>query len=108
MNLYVDEMPKSCSQCVCCDTDKWCNCFNCYTEMPETKKNCQLKLLAEHDKKVRNELIDVIMKTIDSDILLEKTLKEECTDTSIGKVCHNYAINVLNELKEDINIILKE
>lgn len=60
MKVYVDELPKSCSQCVCCDTDKWCNAFSVYTENPETKKNCPLKSLAEHDKQVRKEICDKI------------------------------------------------
>ena len=107
MKIYADEIPKSCSQCVCCDTDKWCNAFSVYTENPETKKNCPLKSLTEHDKEKRNELIDEIIEIINSDILLEITLKEECEDVSIGKTCHNYAINVLSELKEDLGNLLK-
>lgn len=81
MKIYVDKIPKSCSQCVCCDTDKWCNAFSVYTENPETKKNCQLKSLSEHDKEKRNELIDEI---VDRYNLNNKPIVDTFGDINLG------------------------
>ncbi len=75
MKIYVDEMPASCAEC------KFKGCLEYYTtgcravdepfEMDEDENYlpkssfCPLQSLADHDKQVRNELIDEIENEID-------------------------------------------
>ena len=73
MKIYVDELPKSCADCYCCNNDYekgyCCNlgCFNeetCDYSLVSKQRctECQLQLLSDHDKQVRKEVCDEIRK----------------------------------------------
>ena len=52
MKVYVSELPKNCSECICWDENWGCNIgdFN--------KKTCPLLSLADYTKQVRKEVCD--------------------------------------------------
>lgn len=64
MEIYVDEIPKDCEECVlncgiCCGAT-----MNDISE--ENKKYCPLKSLVEHDKQVRKEVYDYIKHRVNN------------------------------------------
>ena len=76
MNIYVDELPKSCKECPMCRSGKlklqkkgrYVEAEQCvfgqykYQTMDDEIDTCPLKLLANHDKQVRNELSERVRK----------------------------------------------
>ena len=76
MEIYVDELPKSCSVCACGVEDEMCCCwcmafeddFHHYihSEDFETKRlhSCPLQSLADHTKQVRKEVLGELMNML--------------------------------------------
>lgn len=68
MKVYVDELPKKCCVCPCCNIDLDCGeycslgAFDCDDDfcINNKHKNCPLQTLADHDKQVRKQVCDEI------------------------------------------------
>ena len=67
MKIYVDELPKTCLNCPCMQTDDcvcWCGVNakpyvtkdNLYVECGERHEKCPLQLISDHDKQVKSDL----------------------------------------------------
>lgn len=65
MKIYVDELPKSCGDCVFCKQTEYCYyCDKLHTKLGyiDKDKDCPLQPLADYTKQVRKEVIDIIDK----------------------------------------------
>ena len=63
MKVYVDELPKSCWECIFADNQKgYCDLQETRILRQFTKRDigCPLQSLAEHDKQVRKEVYEEI------------------------------------------------
>jgi hypothetical protein len=63
MKLYVDELPKSCGDCVFCkQTEYYYYCDKLHTKLGyiDKDKDCPLQSLADYTKQVRKELCEEI------------------------------------------------
>ena len=79
MQILVDELPKSCSECPCAHEDvaecKWCQAFSygLLTYIPDTTytkerlEDCPLKSLHEHDKELVEKVLEKVKKELDGD-----------------------------------------
>ena len=72
MKVYVDELPKCCSDCPCCND---CMDYGCFCNLDDihltydyfAKKrpaNCPLQTISEHDKQVRKEVIKELVDMV--------------------------------------------
>lgn len=64
MKVYVDEMPKSCDECKFCKIETQVefvgyttNSYKCLLNGSMLTNNCPLQSLADHDKKVRADVV---------------------------------------------------
>lgn len=67
MKVYVDELPKSCSDCVFCKQTEYCYyCDKLHTKLGYFDKDtdCPLISLSEHNKQVRKEVVQEIRKQL--------------------------------------------
>lgn len=70
MKVYVDELPKKCCDCPCCNIDLDCGeccslgAFDCDDDfcINNKHKNCPLQTIADHEKQVRKQVCDEIYK----------------------------------------------
>ena len=83
--VYVDELPKSCSECPCTHEDfaecNWCQVFDnelltfipdeIYTK--ERLENCPLQSLKQHNRELVKEVCEKIRKTIASTVDLAES-----------------------------------
>ena len=67
MKVYVDELPKKCYDCPCCNIDLDCGeccslgAFDCDDfYIKDRHKNCPLQTLADNEKQVRKQVCDEI------------------------------------------------
>ena len=59
MKVYVDELPKICKDCNCLNrVNGRCQLLHLYVDEDEKQEDCPLQLLADHDKKVRAEVVE--------------------------------------------------
>lgn len=85
MKVYVDEMPKSCAECPLCRSGgvkinkngRYVDAKGCvigqymkYQRIDDEIDNCPLRSLAEHDRQVRNELLEDMPKIL-ADAIIE-------------------------------------
>ena len=72
MDIYVDKLPISCSYCPCkcfeTETCKLNKSINCPYNYPDNKraKSCPLKLIDDHTKQVKKEVVGELMVDIRS------------------------------------------
>ena len=70
MKIYVDELPKDCIDCPC-ESEYYCNLLNedvgC-CKWGELHKDCPLQSLADHDKQVREEVVEEIKEKFNDTI----------------------------------------
>ena len=70
MRIYVDELPKSCGECPCCNNDvdygSCCNLgayeYDDYHQTTTRHHRCPLQTIAEHDKQVRKKVCEKIYR----------------------------------------------
>ena len=65
MKIYVDELPKSCGDCVFCKQTEYCYyCDKLHTKLGyiDKDKDCPLQSLSDHTKQVRKEVVQEIRK----------------------------------------------
>ena len=67
MKVYVDELPKSCGDCVFCKQTEYCYyCDKLHTKLGyvNKEKDCPLQSLADYTKQVRKEVCEEIKSAI--------------------------------------------
>ena len=67
MKIYVDELPKSCGDCVFCKQTEYCYyCDKLHTKLGyiDKDKDCPLQPLADYTKQVRNELCEEVKEKV--------------------------------------------
>lgn len=58
MKVYVDELPKICKDCNCLNrVNGRCQLLHLYVDEDEKQEDCPLESIADHDKKVRAEVV---------------------------------------------------
>ena len=70
MTVYVDELPKKCCDCPCCNIDLDCGdccslgAFDCDDDfcIKNKHKDCPSQSIADHEKQVRKQVCDEIRK----------------------------------------------
>ena len=66
MKVYVDELPKDCIDCPC-ESEYYCNLLKedigC-CKWGELHKNCPLQSLSDHDKQLRNGVVEEIKERL--------------------------------------------
>lgn len=59
MKVYVDELPKICKDCACLNrVNGRCQLLHLYVDEDEKQEDCPLESIADHDKKVRAEVVE--------------------------------------------------
>lgn len=73
MKVYVDELPKNCTECDLFDQNETGSCWCCVSgdncpsrNVPKLYKSCPLQSLADYTKQVRKEVCEEIRKFIHS------------------------------------------
>ena len=71
MKVYVDELPKSCSNCKFCTSDYYCKLINKDVfdyDKPINRQvrysKCSLKTITDYTKQVRKEVCEEIRRTL--------------------------------------------
>ena len=67
MRVYVDELPKSCGDCVFCKQTEYCYyCDKLHMKLGyiDKDKDCPLQPLADYTKQVRKELCEEIREEV--------------------------------------------
>ena len=67
MKIYVDELPKSCGDCVFCKQTEYCYyCDKLHMKLDyiDKDKDCPLQPLADYTKQVRNELCEEVKEKV--------------------------------------------
>ena len=75
MKIYVDEMPKSCGDCVFCKQTEYCYyCDKLHTKLDyiDKDKDCPLQPLADYTKQVRKEVCEEIRNRFLATCQIEK------------------------------------
>ena len=94
MKVYVDELPKSCGDCVFCkQTEYYYYCDKLHTKLGyiNKEKDCPLQSLADHDKQVRKEVCD----DFKSRFLAVCQIEKGCDTAS-------FSLEVLNRILDQI------
>ena len=97
MKIYVDEMPKSCGDCVFCKQTEYCYyCDKLHMKLGyiDKGKDCPLQPLADYTKQVRKEVLADLKEKYK-----KKMANALCDDAEIG---HINCDAVLGELLEEI------
>lgn len=88
MKIYVDKLPKSCEECSMCRSGKlklqrkgrYVEAEQCvfgqykYQTIDDEIDTCPLQSLADHDKQVRNEVVQEIKKFLNRQEEIVKTI----------------------------------
>lgn len=94
MKIYVDELPKSCGDCVFCKQTEYCYyCDKLHTKLGyiDKDKDCPLQSLADYTKQVRKEVCDEIRNRFLATCQIEKGC-----DTA------SFSLEVLNRILDQI------
>ena len=86
MKLYVDELPKSCGDCVFCKQTEYCYyCDKLHTKLGyiDKDKDCPLQPLSDYTKQVRKEVCEEIRNKIEQAKLIYEWKGEETTIADI-------------------------
>ena len=111
MKIYVDELPKSCKECLLCRSGnlkiqkngRYVDAEQCvlggykYQSIDDEIDTCPLKSLAENDKQVRKEVCEKFVEQF----ILEYTMGNEPVEDIIYKVTNQIqgGINERNNIR---------
>ena len=97
MKVYVDELPKDCIDCPC-ECEYYCNLLNedvgC-CKYGEIHKDCPLQSLSDHDKQLRNGVVEEIKER------LKKANLEIMSPIDLYSYTDNFLYQVEKEIKEE-------
>ena len=82
MKIYVDELPKSCGDCVFCKQTEYCYyCDKLHTKLGyiDKDKDCPLQPISDYTKQVRREVCEEIRSKMKQAKLIYEWKGEETT-----------------------------
>lgn len=111
--VYVDKLPKSCSECPCAHEDvaecKWCQAFShgLLTYIPDTTytkerlEDCPLKSLHDYKKELVAKVLGMVRENLKEELLLTKNENQEEAKLKLVKT-YSIDLDVLNKIEKEI------
>lgn len=113
MRVFVDELPKSCGCCPCCNNEYGLCQIDNNIQLDDYKhfcvvaknrhEDCPLQSLAEHDKQVRKRACEEIMKEFEpspDSTVIQGTPTTEAELVNRGfKACKNRVYKILDRIE---------